>query len=88
MKTHKGEKPFKCERCSSAFAQKSHFTNHMRQHTDEKPFQCPLCPSAILEKHVMGQKGEKSHKFSVRNSAFATKDDLIDHLKKKHGAKE
>ena len=42
-RAHRGERNFRCEKCSCAFVEKSHLTRHERSvHStaDEKPFVC------------------------------------------------
>ena len=54
MKTHTGEKPFKCDMCPYSAADKSTLMHHMRTHTGEKPFKCDVCPYSTSQKgHLM-----------------------------------
>ncbi|XP_071988255.1 zinc finger protein 513-like isoform X2 [Engystomops pustulosus] len=43
MKTHNGEKPFRCPHCLYASAQLVNLKRHLRTHTGEKPFCCEHC---------------------------------------------
>ncbi|XP_073413868.1 zinc finger protein 513 isoform X1 [Dendrobates tinctorius] len=43
MKTHNGEKPFRCPHCFYASAQLVNLKRHLRTHTGEKPFRCDHC---------------------------------------------
>uniref|UniRef100_S4RJ24 Zinc finger protein 236 n=1 Tax=Petromyzon marinus TaxID=7757 RepID=S4RJ24_PETMA len=43
VKTHTGQKHFKCHICNSPFSTKGSLKVHMRLHTGAKPFKCPHC---------------------------------------------
>ncbi|OTF75260.1 hypothetical protein BLA29_014703, partial [Euroglyphus maynei] len=40
LKTHEGEKCFKCDLCSYASVSARHLESHMLIHTDQKPYIC------------------------------------------------
>ncbi len=40
IRTHSGEKPFKCNVCNKSFNEKGNLKIHMRIHTGEKPYAC------------------------------------------------
>ena len=48
VRTHSGEKPFRCGICERRFSQSSSVTTHMRTHSGERPYRCRMCKKASL----------------------------------------
>ena len=62
----KGDKPYKCEQCSSTFAYQQQIKKHLQIHAGfqsyclkifwklgEKPYKCDLCPSYFSAKSTL-----------------------------------
>ncbi|OCU00292.1 hypothetical protein XELAEV_18006060mg [Xenopus laevis] len=90
MRTHSGEKPFKCEQCSYVASNQHEVTRHARQvHNGPKPLTCPHCDyktadRSNFKKHVELHVNPRQFLCPVCDYAASKKCNLQYHIKSRH----
>lgn len=87
MRKHKGDTPYKCEKCGDAFVTEFYLKKHMKTHSDQKDYGCTICDRRFSQKqnllrHYRIHTGEKPYECPHCWKKFAWSDLLEKHVKK------
>ncbi|KAG6465052.1 hypothetical protein O3G_MSEX014905 [Manduca sexta] len=88
MRTHTGEKPYKCSQCNATFVNPSNLNKHKLTH-QEKQFKCLLCEKAFRTNKLLREHHEAKH-MNIKHTChfcgrdFCYKSDLRKHEIRHH----
>ena len=86
LKSHTGDKPYKCQHCGKAFRGNGDLQRHIRTHTGDKPYKCQHCGKAFsdncnLQVHIRTHTGDKPYKCQHCALSFNHSSNLKQHNK-------
>ena len=72
IRTHTGDKSYKCDECGKGFSENGSLQNHIKTHTGDK---CDVCGKGFsengsLQNHIRTHTGDKPYKCDVCGKGF------------------
>ncbi|GBP84669.1 Zinc finger protein 135 [Eumeta japonica] len=92
MRTHTGEKPYRCKQVWQRTSYLGSLKEHMRTHTGEKPYECEQCEYSasqvrLLKRHMRTHTGEKPYRCKQCEYSASHLGRLKEHMRTHTGEK-
>ncbi|KAK4299049.1 hypothetical protein Pmani_027370 [Petrolisthes manimaculis] len=68
LRSHRNERPYKCDQCQKSFLKQGDLTYHKRSHTGERPHKCPHCLATFPRPNTLTSHIRHHHRQSITDA--------------------